>query len=107
VVVSDFRIEDIAVCPTETYPPLIVDPNTPLTRPIAGELFQPVARRNPDEVKCGGGVQLLEFALGNALDILWQLGGKPAMKKFFGLFAGKGSDHGVIVSYVVSVVKRY
>ena len=106
VVVSDFRIEDIADFPTETYPPLIVDPDTPLTSPVAVELFQPVAGRNPDEVKCGSGVQLLEFALGNALDILRQPCGKPAMKKFFGLFAGKGSDHGAIVSHHVSVVKR-
>jgi hypothetical protein len=74
MVIDDLDVKGTAVFPTETYPPLIVDPDAPLACTIAGKLFQPIARRNAKEVKGGGTVQLLQFALCNTLNFLRQLG---------------------------------
>jgi hypothetical protein len=93
MVIDDFNIVGVAAIPAETDPPLVVDPNTPLAIAVAGKLFQPVTGGNPQEIKRGGTVELPQLTLGYALEILRQLGRKPAVKQFFGLFAGERSDH--------------
>lgn len=47
MVINDFHILCTGVRPTKTDPPLIVDANTELTRPIAFKRFKMVAGRNP------------------------------------------------------------
>lgn len=86
MVVSDLDIVDVSV-PSETYPPLVVDPDTPLAVAIAGKLLQPVPRRNPNKIKGSRSVELFQLALGNPLHILRQLRRKSSMKKLLGLFA--------------------
>jgi len=44
MVIDDFHIEGIAAVPAETNPPLVVDPNTELTRPCPLETLQPICR---------------------------------------------------------------
>ncbi len=82
-------VKGAAVFPAETYPPLIVDPDAPLACAIPGKLFQPIARRHAKEVESGGAVQLLQLALCNTLNFLWQLRRKPAVEKLFSFFAGE------------------
>jgi hypothetical protein len=46
VVVGDFHFKGITVFPSETDPPLIVDPDAMLTLPIAGELLETIPGRD-------------------------------------------------------------
>jgi hypothetical protein len=89
MVIGNLDIVGVAVFPSETYPPLVIDPDAPLAITRPAKLLQPVARRDAQEVKGGGTAQLFQFALGNALHILRQLCRESAMKQFSGLFAGK------------------
>ncbi len=74
MVIGDLDLKGAAVFPAKAYPPLIVDPDAPLSCTIAGKLFQPIARWNAKEVESGGTVQLLQPALRNTLNVLRQLG---------------------------------
>ncbi len=74
MVIGGLDFVGAAVFPTESYTPLIVDPDAPLACTITGKRFQPIARRDAQEVESGGTVQLLQFALCNTLNVLRQLG---------------------------------
>ncbi|KAF0221757.1 MAG: hypothetical protein FD174_88 [Geobacteraceae bacterium] len=89
MVIGDLDIVGIAVIPSEAYPPLIVDPNAPLAIAVPVKLLQPVARGNAQEVKGSSAVELFQFALGNALNVMRQLCRKSAVKQLVGLFAGE------------------
>ncbi len=74
MVIGDLDVKGAAVFPTEAYPPVIVDPDAPLTCTITGKLFQPIARRDAKEIESCSTIQLLQLALCNTLNVLWQLG---------------------------------
>jgi hypothetical protein len=46
VIVHDFDVVGIALVPTETDPPLGIDPDAELPDSGSSELLQPIARRN-------------------------------------------------------------
>jgi hypothetical protein len=58
VIVDDFHIVGIAGTPTEADAPLIVDPDTVLTGPVAFQRFQPIAGRNTQKVEAGRSIHL-------------------------------------------------
>jgi hypothetical protein len=72
VIVDDFDVVRIAVLPAEADPPLIVDPNAVLARAVADQGF----RRDAQIVNRAGGVDQVELALGEPLDVVRQLPGK-------------------------------
>lgn len=96
----------IALLPAETDAPLVVDTDAPLPSPIAGQLFKAVSRRNTEEVETRGTMKLFQLALCSPLGILRQLGRESAVKELFRFFAGKGCNHGEMVTLVGSIVKR-
>jgi hypothetical protein len=57
MVVDDFDIVRTALFPLEADPPLIIDPDAPLSDAVVPQLFQPVARRYPQIVHPLGGVE--------------------------------------------------
>jgi len=79
VVISDLDIVGVTF-PIEAYPPLIVNPDAPLAIAVPGKLLQPIARRDPEEVKGGSTVKLFQFALGNTLNVLRQLRRETSVK---------------------------
>ena len=60
----------IAILPTKTCAPLIVDTNAPLPYPIARQFFQPITGRHTQIIDCCGRVDGLELAPGHVLH-LW------------------------------------
>lgn len=89
MVIGNLDIVDVAVFPSEAYPPLIVDPNAPLAIAVPRKLLQPVARGDAQKVKSSSAIELFQFALGNALNVMRQLCRKSAVKQLAGLFAGE------------------
>lgn len=69
-----------AVLPAETDAPLVVNADTPLPGPVAGQLFKAVSRRNAEEVEACGAMELFQFAQGRTLGVLGQSGREPAVK---------------------------
>src|SRR5690606_258298 len=61
VVVHDLHAVRSGICPSEAQTPLIVDANAVLAFPVAGEGFQVVARRRPQELQRGSRIKLREF----------------------------------------------
>ena len=64
MVIDDFHIVRIAVLPTETDTPLIVDPDAVLAVPIAGEVLQPITGQPRQVTQGGGAVELIELPYG-------------------------------------------
>ena len=59
VVVHDLHLPGMGCIPNEANPPLVVDADAVLSRPVAQEGLQPVARWHPQEVEIRCRVQLL------------------------------------------------
>ena len=57
MVIDDLDLVGIGILPAETDPPLVVDPDAVLPRPIAFELLEPVTRWNPEVLKGFGSVE--------------------------------------------------
>nr|WP_291315796.1 hypothetical protein [Desulfuromonas sp.] len=106
MVIDDFYIENAAVLPAEADVPLVVDADAPLPGSVAGELLEEVAGRDAQEIETGGGAELDQLALGDALHVLRQFSGKPAVEKLFGPFAEEVANHKAIVSTCCSIVNR-
>ena len=56
MVVNDLDLVRITVLPPKADPPLVVDPDTVLSDPIALELLEPVARRDTQVIEGLSGV---------------------------------------------------
>jgi len=89
MVIGNLDIMGVAVFPKEADSPLIIDPDAPLARAIAGKQLQLVARRDAKKVERGGAVKLFQFALCQTLHILRQLCRKAAIEQFLCFFTGK------------------
>jgi hypothetical protein len=62
VVINDFNVIGKTIFPPETDSPLLIDRYTPLSRPIALQLLQTIARRSEEIVDASGRVQHHQFA---------------------------------------------
>jgi len=69
VVIHNFNVMRVPVAPHKTHPPLVVDANAVLSKPVTGQCFQPVARRHPQKIQRSGSVDLLQLAHGNAFEL--------------------------------------
>jgi hypothetical protein len=92
MVIDDFDISCIAVLPTETDSPLLIDSNTVLTTPISGESFQAISRWDPQISKCIRRVQDQKLPQSHTLNSAESLG-ISSLKDLFSLSAAKPSDH--------------
>ena len=68
MIVDDLDIDRSSGGPYETNPPLVVDLNAVLARPVGLERFQAVTRRNTKFLQPLGGVEVQESAPGRTLD---------------------------------------
>jgi hypothetical protein len=89
VIIGDLDLIGVAGFPTETDPPLVVDPDAPLAGAVPGKLLEPVAGGNTEKFEGRGAIQLFELSLSNTLEIVRQLGGKRAVEKLLLLFDGE------------------
>jgi hypothetical protein len=80
VVVHNLNVVSVSLAPDETDAPLIVDPDTMLSGPIAFEHFQPVARRRYQVSKLNSNIKLAKLALDDTLDCTEARHPFPAMK---------------------------
>ena len=70
VVIDDLHVARIGIDPSETDPPLIIDPNAMLTFPVTGKSFQTISRNGSQisERRCG--MELVQFSLRRPSDTL-------------------------------------
>jgi len=65
MVINDFGVQHLAIFPTETDAPPIVDADAPLSGAVSLQRFQAIAGRRAEKVQGGRGIQLSQLALGN------------------------------------------
>ena len=69
MVIGDLDAIGVAVTPSETDPPLIVDSNAVLPSTIAFQAFQPVSGRYPEIIEVPGIVQHSQLTTTDALNL--------------------------------------
>jgi hypothetical protein len=70
MIVCDLHLMRIAIGPRKAYSELAVDADAMLPASIAGQRLKPIAGRNTQVHKAGGGVQHSQLAQGRLLNIL-------------------------------------
>lgn len=93
VVVDDFYVVGVAVTPSETDTPLVVDPDAVLAFAIAFEGFEPIGRRYAQIVQHAGVPQHAQLAACHRLDICRQAPGRHSAPDLFRFLVGKVPDH--------------
>jgi hypothetical protein len=93
VIVDDLYIVSIAGTPSEANAPLIIDPDTVLTSPVAFQDLQPVARRNAEKVKSRRGIDLQQLPMRNSLYVGRESSTVLAPKELFRVSIRKALDH--------------
>ncbi len=93
MVVDDFDLVGLTVCPAEAKPVLIVDADAMPALAVSFKCLQPVPRRDPKVVERGGGLELSEFAEGYLMERRRQLGGSLAEPELLRSAASEGRDH--------------
>lgn len=87
----------VMLLPLETYAPLIVDADTPLTCPVAGEFFQPVGGWNSQISNGAGIVDHTQLSQSDLLNVMRQLPGRLALINLLSEVIFKSLYHGYIV----------
>jgi hypothetical protein len=106
MVVNNLYVERIALLPSETNSPLVVDTDTPLTFAISVQLFELVAWRDSEVLQPLGCIQDLEFELHPTLDVDWESSGPFATENLLGFSVCEVPDHEQILTLGVNNVKR-
>ena len=97
MIVDDLYVVRIAGTPSEANSPLIVDPDTVLTGPVAFQGFQPIAGRNTKKVETRRCVDLQQFSMRNSLYVGCKPSAMLAPKELLRLSVRKALDHWAIV----------
>jgi len=61
VVVNHLNVVRVTLSPPKAQAPLVVDPDTPLPRPISAQFLQAISRRRLEILKRGRCIQYPEF----------------------------------------------
>ncbi len=93
MVVGDFDLVGLAICPAEAKPVFVVDADAMLALAVSCECLQPVPRRDFKVVERGGGLELGEFTEGDLMERRRQLGGALAEPELLRGAASEGRDH--------------
>ena len=92
MIVHDLNFKSIGLNPAEADPPLVVDPNAVLPRPIAGKSFQPISGHRSQIGNTRRRLNVIELSLchyGNALKLAAEL----APEDLFGFLVPERPDH--------------
>ena len=101
MVIRDFNVEGVAVLEPEAQPPLPVDADTVLARPLAFEGFEIIRRRQAQILNSCGSIQLIEPHGRPLQDLPWQPPGLASLEKLPGFRIGKRPYHGNSYKQVV------
>src|SRR5699024_11849739 len=93
VVVNDLHLLGSGVRPCETNPPLVVDPDTVLTDPIALEGLESVTRRDTEVVQALRGPDLTKLAQRDPMDSRIDRPHAFTSPQPFGVLAAERPDH--------------
>ena len=93
MVVNDLNVMRVAGIPAKTDPPLLVDPNAPLTESIALQRFKMIARWDVEVSEIAGGVEHLKLRERTLLDSLRQSPGSTLLVDGQGFLAPEALDH--------------
>jgi hypothetical protein len=93
MIVNDFHIPCMTVFPSETYPPLIVDADAPLSGTFTRQQFQSVAGRYAQFLDSAHGINELEFSPGYSLYVMGKLANEQPGKYRCRSFVLKGFNH--------------
>ena len=98
MVIHDFDFVGISADPTKADSPLVVDPDAPLSSPIAAKSFESIPRWNPEVLQLGRSVDLPQLAEGNPL----HSGPEPPVKELLGILA---PEDGSMITRLVTIDK--
>jgi len=93
MIIRDLYLKGIPLSPLKADSPLIIDAYAVLPRPISGELFQPVRRRDSQIVERYGVIQHSQLAQSNLLNVHRQSARKTPTKDPFCFNILEGIDH--------------
>lgn len=93
MVICDFDLERVAFAPLEANSPLIVHSNAVRTRPIAGELLQPISRWNPQVTQLIGRIDDEQFTERGLLHLRWPTSDTLPVEESTGVFVSEALDH--------------
>jgi hypothetical protein len=92
VVIDNFDLIGIAIAPSKTDSVLIVDPQAPLARPLAPELFQHISGRLVEFLNRRYRVNLPQLPKSYPLKCR-KSPAVPVVEDLLGFFVGKRTDH--------------
>ncbi len=71
MVIDDLYVEDIALVPDKTDPPLVINADAVLTDTLPVKRFEVVGRRDAEVIQASGIIEHTQFASSHLLDISW------------------------------------
>ena len=92
MVIDDLHFESISIAPFEAEPPLVIDPDAVLTRPVASQPFEPVAGKDGQIAEFDRGIQFTELSPSDPLDCTEPFVSKPEMEPL-GIFIPERPYH--------------
>jgi hypothetical protein len=93
MIIRNFNIVCISGFPSETYSPLVIDPDAVFSFAVPFQGFQSISGRNSQGIQIWCGIQNYEFSPCKMLNILRQFSGKDSIKYFFGFFIPEKFNH--------------
>jgi len=94
VVVNDLNVPRIATLPSETDPPLVVDPNAVLARAVTVQPFQAVARRYTEVVQLHRSIQHPELSQCHLAHPRSESASRAPVEETFCVPVAEALDHG-------------
>jgi len=79
--------------PAEADPPLIIDPDTVLTDPIALELLQAIARRRAEVLELFRRIQHHELSEHQVQELSWKAANPLPLEEALGIATREALDH--------------
>jgi hypothetical protein len=92
MIVHKLNFKGIGLNPAEADPPLVVNPNTMLTRPVTGERSQPIPWNHSQIGNCSRRMNVIELSLGHYRDTL-ELPAELAPEDLLGILVPERPDH--------------
>jgi hypothetical protein len=106
MVIDDLHIMGIVIRPHKTDAKPVVDPDTPLSFPVAFQSFQAISRRNTKIAQRTRAVEDPQLSFRGPGQMLRELAGMLSFKDLLGLPVLERFDHESIITYCVIFGKR-
>jgi hypothetical protein len=103
MIIRYLNLEGVAVRKPEAQPPLVVNTDAVLTRPVTLERFQPIGGRQTQVFNNDGGIQLLESHDGPLQNILGHTPRPADGENLLCLGIGERSYHGLMYKQIVYI----